>query len=50
MLQRVVVVLCLILQISGSARGWDNEELGTITYNQYRGSGSVDTRTKLVNY
>jgi hypothetical protein len=29
MLQRLVVVLCLVLQSSGSARAWDSEELGT---------------------
>jgi hypothetical protein len=29
MLQRLVVVLCLVLQSSGSAKAWDSEELGT---------------------
>ncbi len=29
MLHRLVVVLCLVLQSSGSARAWDSEELGT---------------------
>jgi hypothetical protein len=29
MLHRLLVVLCLVLQSSGSARAWDSEELGT---------------------
>jgi hypothetical protein len=28
MLHRLLVVLCLMLQSSGSARAWDSEELG----------------------